>query len=238
MVSARKVAATLGLVALLAGAGAGGAPSVAADPAVIDQSYTTLTTTGVTSLINECCRFLAQTFTAGISGTLEGVNIEVRSSSPYPLHVAIRSVGSDGTPTTQVLGETTLSSSAAPLTMLITFPQRIEITAGDHYAIVVDYPAAPPSGAGRGQGVWDGGSYDPYAGGRAYDSYGDQGLTWFYEPTVDGDQFFRIYVREGLAIPSEKVACKSGGWRRFGDDSGQPFRNEGQCVAFVTAHSK
>jgi len=34
-------------------------------------------------------------------------------------------------------------------------------------------------------------------------------------------------------LPRTKDDCKKGGWRDVTDDQGRPFRNEGQCVAFV-----
>ena len=33
--------------------------------------------------------------------------------------------------------------------------------------------------------------------------------------------------------PQSKADCKDGGWRDFADDAGVPFRNQGQCIAFV-----
>jgi hypothetical protein len=33
--------------------------------------------------------------------------------------------------------------------------------------------------------------------------------------------------------PTSKADCKQGGWRDLADDDGVPFRNQGQCIAFV-----
>jgi hypothetical protein len=33
--------------------------------------------------------------------------------------------------------------------------------------------------------------------------------------------------------PTNKDQCKNGGWQNFTDTNGQPFRNQGQCIAFV-----
>jgi hypothetical protein len=156
----------------------------------LDQSFTS--PSGLFADINECCRFVAQTFTAGLTGTLGGVNIEVRSISVFPLHVAIRTV-IDGVPSTTVLGETTLSSSSAPLSLLITFPQVIHITAGVQYAIVVNYEGAPPPGPGQSQGIWSGAIGDSYPGGRGYASFFD-GISWFQLAVPDGDLHFQTYV--------------------------------------------
>src|SRR5215470_10448573 len=83
---------------------------------VIDQSFTSQTNFG--GNINECCKFVAQTFTAGLTGTLAGINLDVTSGSSFPLHVAIRTVTASGIPGPTILGETTLGSSSAPLSLL------------------------------------------------------------------------------------------------------------------------
>jgi hypothetical protein len=36
-------------------------------------------------------------------------------------------------------------------------------------------------------------------------------------------------------VPQTKDDCKHGGWVNFVDDHGRPFRNQGQCVSFVSA---
>lgn len=38
----------------------------------------------------------------------------------------------------------------------------------------------------------------------------------------------------GPPVPTNKDQCKDGGWQNLGDDQGQPFRSQGQCVSFVT----
>src|ERR1051325_1397113 len=112
---------------------------------VVDQSFTP-SPANLGANINECCTFVAQTFTAGLTGTLAGVNIDVSSptNSPFPLHVAIHAVTISGEPSSTILSETILSSNSAPLSLLITFPQVINIVAGERYAIVVSYQGAPP----------------------------------------------------------------------------------------------
>lgn len=44
-------------------------------------------------------------------------------------------------------------------------------------------------------------------------------------PLSSGD----IVVRD---VPS-KAQCRDGGWRNYTDAAGQPFRNQGQCIAFA-----
>jgi hypothetical protein len=156
---------------------------------ILDQSFTTPTDLG--AAINDCCRFVAQTFTAGLTGTLGGVNIDVLSGSKFPLHVAIRAV-INGVPTTTVLGETTFSSGSAPLSQLITFPQVIHITAGVQYAIVVNYEGAPPPSPDNFQGEWQGATGDEYPGGALYFSFLD-GISWVIL-TPGADVHFQTYV--------------------------------------------
>jgi hypothetical protein len=38
----------------------------------------------------------------------------------------------------------------------------------------------------------------------------------------------------GPPRPTTEDQCKGGGWQSLGDEQGQPFRNQGQCVSFVT----
>jgi hypothetical protein len=155
---------------------------------VVDQSFTSSTTAGAT--INECCQFIAQTFTAGATGNLAGININVLSNSAYPLHVAIRSVR-NGVPSSTVLGETTLNASSAPLSLLITFPPSIKVVAGTQYAIVVNYEGAPPAGPGQSQGSWLGATNNYYTRG---DGYGFDGITWF---DLGVDLHFQTYMKGG-----------------------------------------
>jgi hypothetical protein len=39
-----------------------------------------------------------------------------------------------------------------------------------------------------------------------------------------------------FATPKTKAACKWGGWRTRTDDNGRPFRNQSDCVRYVTMH--
>jgi hypothetical protein len=34
-------------------------------------------------------------------------------------------------------------------------------------------------------------------------------------------------------VPTSKAQCKKGGWKNLVDSRGRPFKNQGQCVAFV-----
>jgi len=141
---------------------------------IIDQFLTSGNDEGAN--INECCAFLAQTYTAGLSGTLAGVSVDIRefAGDNYPLDVQIRTV-SDGLPTTTILGETT--TSVFSLADMIVFSQVIPQAPGVQYAIVVDFLGAPPQGSGQGVGAWRGGTGNLYPGGLATASE-ELGNTW------------------------------------------------------------
>ena len=161
---------------------------------VLDQSFTA--PDNLICLINEAYRYIAQTFTAGMTGTLAGVNINVVPLDVYPLHVAIHSV-TGGMPSTAILGETTLGSSSAPLSQFITFPGVINIVAGVQYAIVVDYPTAPPPGAMQAKGYWRGAIGDVYTGGDI--CYSNDGSSWSRHAGFD--VHFQTYVFPGPPPP-------------------------------------
>ena len=117
--------------------------------------------------VGDNIHFLAQTFTAGVSGELVGVNVDVEATGNVPLTVAIRTVrdvpgGAVASET--VLGKVTLDSSGAALSRFIAFPQPIASTAGTQYAIVVGYPEAL---GGPTEGSWTGEFAHLYAGGNA-----------------------------------------------------------------------
>jgi hypothetical protein len=155
----------------------------------VDQSFTA--PTDASNAINECCAFIGQTYTAGLSGTLAGVSVDISEGTAYhfPLDVQIRTV-TGGLPTTTILGETTATSFS--MSDIITFPESIAQIAGVQYAIVVDFPGAQPEGAGHAVGQWFGTDGNLYPGGVSLDS-SDNGNTW---PIINGDvdSHFVTYV--------------------------------------------
>jgi hypothetical protein len=157
----------------------------------IDQSSIAKNT--LAAYINECCKYIAQTFTAGATGILSGITIDVYAipNSPYRLHIEIRTVTGEGKPSAFILGAITLESGSAPITTLIALSQKIHIDAGVQYAIVVSYMGAPPAGARQGQGIWLGSTGNTYPGGSAYSSISD-GITW--SEFENEDLHFQTYV--------------------------------------------
>jgi hypothetical protein len=161
----------------------------------LDQSYTPGTDLGAN--INACCAFIGQTYTAGITGVLGGVSLDVitlESTDVFNLHVAIRAV-SGGLPTSTILGEVTLPSDASDLSQIVMFPQSIPQVAGVQYAIVVDYPDAP---AGGNQGIWHGTDGNGYARGDLVSS--SDGTSFRFVGQNTFDVHFKTYVFPGTEL--------------------------------------
>ena len=131
-----------------------------------DQSFAAPYNEGAN--INEGFKYVAQTFTAGMSGTLGAVSLDImKFGSPLPLDVQIRRVV-NGLPDATVLGDAVVVSGAPTLAEPLTFTQVVPMTAGTQYAIVVSYLGAPPVGPGQAEGDWRGtaGATDYYPGGE------------------------------------------------------------------------
>jgi hypothetical protein len=187
--------------------------------ATLDQSFIS-TTHNLAANINECCKSIAQTYTAGLTGALSGVQIDVTAyvlSPVYPLDVEILSV-SGGFPTATVLGETVLASNASPLSSLVTFPQFIQQTAGTQYAISVSYPSAPFTLGLGGQGIgsWAGDPNNLYAGGQAFAL---SGSSWFaLDPSADLNfQTFVSTPEPNTLVPMFIIGLIVLFWRRRRD---------------------
>jgi hypothetical protein len=144
----------------------------------------------LSAALNEGVRFVGQIYTAGRTGTLSGVNVDVRptSVSRFDLRVAIRQVVG-GFPTQVILGSTTLATSDSPFDSLVQFSPPIQQVTGQQYAIVVDYPDDPA--IGDMQGMWEGTtSIDCYAGGKQVGSV--DGINW---GRADGTLHFRVFIK-------------------------------------------
>lgn len=47
-----------------------------------------------------------------------------------------------------------------------------------------------------------------------------------------------VYDFELFMVPTSKDQCKKGGWENLTDASGQPFKNQGDCVSYVATGGK
>jgi hypothetical protein len=138
---------------------------------------------------------LAQTFTAGISGTLDTVELILgRQGDPGDLEVQIRTTETtaDGTvPTQTVLGTSVITSSQVSTSLRrIRIPIQATVSAGTEYAIVLLSPSATEDShyqVGVGFGPND------YAAGHVANSEND-GATWFVFP-ANPDMTFATYVK-------------------------------------------
>ena len=165
---------------------------------VLDQSFTTSSSGLVSAYINEGVTYVAQTFTASLTGYLTGVNIDVDSqptgspqTSPFPIQVSILATTS-GIPTSTVLASAIVGPGNVGLGSLASFEQAPAVTAGTQYAIAVSYVGAPPPGAGKGQGFWVGANGGGYAAGSMFSS--SDASHW--SALSAGDLFFRTYVAQ------------------------------------------
>jgi hypothetical protein len=138
---------------------------------------------------------MAQTFTAGLSGALDRVDLKLDKSGSgvtMPLVVEIRNVAG-GLPGGTVLASGSLPASAAPAFMSpafvpIGFAAPASVTAGTQYAIVTYNADTVPSFWG-----WPTDDTNPYAPGLAlFQAASPPGPTW---TSIDGsDLAFKTYV--------------------------------------------
>jgi hypothetical protein len=190
------------------------APAQAAG--MVDQEQTTVD--GELGIFQSL--WMGQTFTAGISGKLDQVDLAARQNAGLglPLIVQIRTV-SGGLPSGTVLSTTTATVVNTTFTALISIPLStpVNVVSGTQYAIVAGSSIPEPPG-GNALTVGAAAS-DAYAGGDAALS-GDGGASWALFGGGGNDLAFRTYVS-----PHTAADCKDGGWRAIGD-----FRNQGDCV--------
>lgn len=169
----------------------------------------------------------AQTFTAGLSGGLDQVDLHLFRDASGPLTVEIRDVVG-GAP-----GSTTLASASVPAAdvpipsgvfVVVPFASPAPVTAGTQYAIV-----AYTGGSDRYFWGFDGGG--PYSAGSPFASFASPPTTW---TGFSGDLAFKTYVAVPSALPTTKEDCKNGGWQNY---DGR-FKNQGDCVSFVASGGK
>ncbi len=171
---------------------------------------------------------LAQTFTNGLTGALDQVDVAVgREAASASLRVEIRPLSS-GVPSGPALASESLPAASVPLfvvpTPFVSVPLTppAPVTAGVRYAIVVS--SSNCGSVTCYQQVFGPCCGDSYPAGTALFS-GNAGATW--GPFGPSDLPFKTYV---LQPPTSKQQCKKGGWHKFRNPS---FKNQGQCVKFV-----
>jgi len=120
---------------------------------------------------------VAQTFTAGLSGVLDQVDLHL--SATETATVAIRAVDSTGAPGSTVLASTSIAAVTAATWVEATFSSPATVVAGTKYAIVV---------SSAGNVIWHAGSSEVYPAGDAYFSVTG---TWY---GAEADAALKTYV--------------------------------------------
>ncbi len=163
----------------------------------LDQQQPTVTSMALNA---HSMQSVAQTFTAGLTGKLDQVDLNVNKSGtpPVPLTVELRGV-SAGLPGSAVLAsQTVLASSVVAFPgsgwVSFAFPTPGSVTAGTQYAIVAQSAAVFPDTYAWSQGT----GTDPYAGGAAYFASSSPPTTaWMPVPIGPPDFAFKTYVVPG-----------------------------------------
>jgi hypothetical protein len=170
-----------------------------------DQSFTTPTDIHV-GFAAVPLTYVAQVFTAGQSGILRAVAIDVDPGVGRDLRVQIRKVAY-GVPTDTVLSTRLLSGdemqelAANRLSYQITIPD-VYVTAGRRYAIVVNFNSYMNDIIPHGR--WFGARGNHYAGGAAFTAVDAPTLQWIREPN-GRDLHFRTFVITGVPVSNLKI---------------------------------
>jgi hypothetical protein len=159
---------------------------------------------------DDASSWAAQTFTAGLTGTLTDVVLRLRVVNPQ-LGLVITPVDASdqpvlASPLTSTIVTLTPNSTYADIAISFASPARVE--AGKHYALVLLVPTATPQryvawGADFGSSVRDSTGAacadGAYPGGRAWGKGSDP-------PAPDADYFFQTF-----AVPAKHVTVQKSG---------------------------
>lgn len=164
-----------------------------APTAQLDQSFTT--PSDLSAGLYGLPVFEAQTYTAGITGTLQGVALNITAVDPtLRARIQIRSLTAAGVPSNTTLGEARANPGNLSLATVIPFSNAIPQVAGQQYAILVDYPEAPPfQNATIEAADWIGATGNAYAAGTLMSTF-DGGATWQSFVDEGFDVHFRTFV--------------------------------------------
>ena len=147
-------------------------------------------------LIIDSGQSLAQTFTAGITGSMDQVDLKLKSVGlDAPLVVELRTVDGSGTPTASVLASASVAPSQIPVSpdtgwVSVTLTPTVQVTAGTKYAVVA-YSSVFYN--------WAAASGDAYTAGSAFYDLQSPPVSF---TAFDADFAFRTYV-----TPSELPRC-------------------------------
>jgi hypothetical protein len=165
----------------------------ASNPAKLDQSFTT--GDDLSDGLYGKPALMAQSYTAGISGTLQGVAIDVTAIDPTQVaRIQIEAI-TNGQPSNVVLGQARAASGGdLAITTVIPFTTTIAQVAGQKYAILVDYPDAPPFVNGiENTASWNGSDGNLYPAGTLFTTF-NNGTTWQSFESNGFDLHFQTFV--------------------------------------------
>lgn len=173
---------------------------VQASTDVLDQSQTVI-------LNSQHLGIMAQTFTAGGSGTLDRVSLASDTSfGAVRLNVSIQTVGANGAPSGTKLATTSFQGSLTCCRRFhdFTFNPSPALTAHTRYAIVVQVASSLFT-------WYDSGSIDQYAGGQLY--LGCSGCAWFTGSQFGQDFAFETWLQSNAnqapAVAADNAAVTS-----------------------------
>lgn len=164
----------------------------------LDQNYQSATSTRSGSFTGGL--WYAQTFTAGVSGDLDKIAVDIFFKTEFApdLDIAIETVDATGAPSGTVLATGSIPAPPGTINVLpenwmsVTLSTPVAVTAGTQYAIVVSNPTAP----GNAGYVWNlyanSDAANGYPGGARFRTF-DSGATWAQDPSQQ-ELFFRTYV--------------------------------------------
>ena len=151
---------------------------------------------------------IAQTFTAGLSGALDEVDVDLSQNGPptAPLIVEVRDV-SGGVPGNQILAGVSLPPTAVPSShafVPISFAAPPPVLAGTQYAIVLFSSAPFPNAY-----IWTmGGIANPYPAGAEVVGSGVPPGSWG-APSATEDFAFKTYVLQPPVAPAPASTTSS-----------------------------
>ncbi len=137
---------------------------------------------------------MAQSYTAGVTGTLQGLAIDVSSFTNLVARVQIEAIV-NGIPSNVVLGQARAAAGGdLSINTVIPFSTSIPQVAGQQYAILVDYPDAPTFFNGQeNSGSWNGTDGNLYTAGTMFTTF-DNGATWTSVASNGFDLHFQTFV--------------------------------------------
>jgi len=184
-----------------------------ADSIRIDQSATTASSIG--SAFGQCCDLVAQVFTAGVTGHLVAISVDITEEPDhhYPLWLLLEKTRRDEFGRDVPEDKSTLSvayaySGSTTLSDVLQLTHPFDQVAGQTYAIVAFYPGAPVDMTGSLLAIWHwSGDYPRGYPLSAVPGFGER--EWI--TGLGGDNRFITYVSDTSAVPEPATLLLFGG---------------------------